>query len=54
MLYNRIVEYLEKNKLLSDQQFGFRKNSSPTLATTFINDNLIKNFDRNMYSCLYF
>jgi len=35
MLCNRIVDYLEKNKLLSDEQFGFRKNNSPTLAITY-------------------
>jgi len=32
LLFNRIYSYLEKYNLLSGDQFGFRKNSSTTLA----------------------
>jgi hypothetical protein len=44
-VYNQTISYLEKNKLLSNQQFGFRKNHSTELAATLFLDNIRKEMD---------
>ena len=51
IIYNRIIDFIEKYNLLSDYQFGFRQNSSTIHAVTYIYDNLIKNVDKGLYSC---
>ena len=50
IIYNRIINFIEKYNLLSDHQFGFRQNSSTIYAVTYIYDNLIKNVDKGFYS----
>ena len=54
IIYNRIIDFIEKYNLLSDHQFGFRQNSSTIHAVTYIYDNLIKNVDKDLYSCCIF
>ena len=54
IIYNRIIDFIEKYNLLSDHQFGFRQNSSTIHAVTYIYDNLIKNIDKGLYSCCIF
>ena len=54
IIYNRIIDFIEKYNLLSDHQFGFRQNSSTIHAVTYIYDNLIKNVDKGLYSCCIF
>ena len=40
--------------LLSDRQFGFKKNSSTMLAINKIYDELLSNIDQGLYSCCIF
>ena len=54
IIYNRIIDFIEKYNLLSDHQFDFRQNSSTIHAVTYIYDNLIKNVDKGFYSrCIF-
>ena len=49
MLFSRLLSYLDKNQLLSKNQFGFRPNSSTQFAISTIHDKIIKNTDvRNL------
>ncbi len=50
----RIVEFLEKHKLLSDSQFGFRKKFNTDLAITDIYEKLLHNLDQRKTSCTIF
>ena len=51
LLYTRIYSYLTRFNLLSDHQFGFRKNCSPTLAINKLYDELLTSIDQGLYSC---
>ena len=44
-VYSQTISYLEQNKLLYNQQFGFRKNHSTELAATLFLDNICKEMD---------
>ena len=50
-LYIRIYSYLTRFNLLSDHQFGFRKNCSPTLSINKLYDELLSSIDQGLYSC---
>ena len=50
LLYTRIYSYLTRFNLLSDHQFGFRKNCSPMLAINKLNE-LLTSIDQGLYSC---
>ena len=54
LLYVRIYSYLIRFKLLSDNQFGIRKNSSTTLAMNKIYDKILNNIDQGLYTCCIF
>ena len=45
VVHNQLSQYLESNDLLSDKQFGYRKNRSTELATTLLIDNIRKAAD---------
>ena len=49
LLFNRVIEYLEKFKLLSTYQYGFRKNSSTIHAIADIHNNLMTTADKRLY-----
>ena len=51
LLYTLIYSYLTKFNLLSDHQFGFRKNCSPTLAINKLYDEILTSIDQGLYSC---
>lgn len=44
-VYSQTIFYLEQNKLLLNQQFGFRKNHSTELAATLFLDNIRKEME---------
>ena len=46
-----MYSYLIRYYLLSDQQFGFRKNSSTTLAISKLLEELLTNIDHGLYTC---
>ena len=54
MLFSRLFSYLDKNQLLSKNQFDFRPKSSTHFAITKIHDKLIKNIDNGLYTCCIF
>ena len=50
----RLTQFLEKFNLLSDHQFGFRKKYSTVYAINNIYDKIIKNIDKDQFSCCLF
>ena len=44
-VHKQLVTYLEKNKLISEKQFGYRIKRSTELATTLLLDHIRKKFD---------
>ena len=54
LLFNRVIEYLEKFKLLSTRQYGFCKNSSTIHAIADIYNNLTTTADKRLYNCCLF
>ena len=45
IMYNRLINFLNENKILFEYQFGFRKNHSTQLALTFLMDKLINSIE---------
>ena len=54
LLYSRIYFYLVRYDLLSNCQFGFRKNSSTNLAINKIHNEIFSNIDQSLYTCCAF
>ena len=54
LIYSHIINFIEKNDLLCENQFGFRKNSSTIFAINSIYDKFINNIDQNLYTCCLF
>ena len=53
-LFKKVIEHLDKYNLITDNQFGFRKNRSTELAVTNIHNALLGNLDNNMLTCTIF
>ena len=53
-LYSRIYSYLVRYDLLSDCQFGFRKNSSTNFTINMIHNEILSNIDQSLYTCCVF
>lgn len=51
LIYNQMINYIDKHEILYEYQFGFRKGHSTIQAITEITDNLKKAVDNNMYTC---
>ena len=43
--------FLQKNKILSPNQYGFRKNSSTAFAIYDLIENKLKSLDENLFTC---
>ena len=54
LIYSRIINITEKNNLVCENQFDFRKNSSTIFAINSIYDKFINNVDQNLYTCCLF
>ena len=50
IINNRLTKYLENNKLLSDQQFGFRPKRSTSQAVHKLTNFISSNLDNGMYT----
>ena len=48
VVHQQLYDYLEKNKLLSRRQFGFRKGTSTQHAVTLCSDAIRKNMDKGL------
>ena len=49
-MYKRLYEYLTKNNLLFDKQFGFRKGHSTEHALTELVNRIYDSFNENKYT----
>ena len=54
ILYNRMINYLTKYKILSPCQYGFLTNHSTESAITSIYDQLLNNLNENKFMCSIF
>ena len=50
IIYNRIINYLNDFNVLCDNQYGFRKNLSPSLALIDLCDTISSAFDRREHT----
>ena len=50
-IYNQLINYIEKHKIIFQFQFGFRKGHSTAQAITEITNTLRKAVDNNLYTC---
>ena len=49
-IYNQLINYIEKHKIIFQSQFGFRKGHSTAKAITEITNTLRKAIDNNLYT----
>ena len=45
-MYNRLISFINENKLLYDYQFGFQKGKSTYMAMVMLNDKISDALDR--------
>ena len=50
-IYNQLINYIEKHKIIFQFQLGFRKAHSAAQAITEITNALKKAIDKNLYTC---
>ena len=51
LIHTRLYNFLQKNKILNSNQYGFRKNSSTAFAIYDLIENKLKNLDQNLITC---
>ena len=51
LIYKQLINYIEKQEIIFEFQFGFRKGRSTSQAITEISDILRKAIDNNLYTC---
>ena len=49
-MYKRLLKYLERHNILSDNQYKFRKKRSLNLATTQLLTRILRSIDNNEYT----
>lgn len=52
--YNQITDYLEKNKIFSSEQFGFRSGHSTNLAISQLVNKIVHNLDSSKSTAAFF
>jgi hypothetical protein len=50
LVYKQLINYVEKNKILSEHQYGFRKNRSTELAIIELVNKITKEIDQGNYT----
>ena len=50
LMYKRLIKYVEKNNILADHQYGFRKNRSTELAIIELVNKITKEIDNGKYT----
>ena len=53
-MYNRLIQFIEHNKLLKNAQYGFRTGHSTTHAVLDILNTVQNNMDNRLFSCTVF
>ena len=46
IIYKRLISYLTENNILTNEQFGFRKNSTTNMATYALLNNIQLSLDK--------
>jgi len=54
IVYIRVSNFLNKNKLLTNLQYGFRKNASTELAVSAMCESFLENLDKGETTCAVF
>jgi len=54
ILHHRLYSHLQDFELLTGHQFGFRPNSSTSLAVVSICSDLLHNYDNGLFTCSFF
>ena len=54
IVYARVSNFLNKNKLLTNLQYGFRNNASTELAVSAIYESFLENMDKGRSTCAVF
>ena len=49
LMFNRLIEFLNKHHILSPSQYGFRKGFSTNIAISFLHDKISKAIDKKEY-----
>ena len=49
-MFNRIIDFVTKNKILNDNQYGFREQRSTYMALLQLLDKVTNELDNNYYS----
>ena len=49
-MYKRLIDFIDKNQILSKHQYGFRKNRSTELAIIELVDKIAKGIDQGKYT----
>jgi hypothetical protein len=50
LIHNRLIDYLEKNNLLCNEQFGFRKNLGTQSALSSFVNSILQSLDESQYT----
>ena len=50
LMYKRLIKYVEKNRILSKPQYGFKNNRSTELAVIELVDKITKAIDKGEYT----
>jgi len=50
LVYNRLINYLDKHSMLNNCQFGFRSNRSTAMAVLQMTDKITEAMDKNQFS----
>ena len=53
-MYNRLIQFIEHNKLLNNAQYGFRTGHSTTQAVLDIVNTIHNSMDNRLFSCAVF
>ena len=51
LMYSRLINFFNKNDILSREQYGFRKKSSTAYAIYDVIEEKLKNLDKNNFTC---
>ena len=54
LMYNRIIKFIENNKIIYYNQFGFRKNLSTAYAITTLIENVQSAHNNKNFACRTF
>lgn len=54
LMYDRMIDFIDKNTILCDEQYGFRKGNSTSHAILDILSSIQSNLDKKLFTCAFF